>query len=69
MRVIKCNLALGDTMEAENTLAKLIQLDPENEAIPVQKHVLETVQKFIKDAEAAYAAKDYRKVWSRISKI
>ena len=62
VRVVKCSLILGDIMEAENILTKLTELDPENEAIPVEKRVLKTVQKFIKDAESAYAAKDYRKV-------
>ncbi|XP_003701178.1 tetratricopeptide repeat protein 2 [Megachile rotundata] len=62
VRVIKCCLILGEIMEAETTLSKLIELDPENEAISGAKWSLKIVQQFIKDAEAAYAAKDYRKV-------
>lgn len=62
VRVIKCCLILGDIIEAETTLSKLIELDPENMAIPEEKRRLKSVQRYMKDAEAAYAAKDYRKV-------
>lgn len=62
VRVIKCSLILGDIIEVITTLSQLIELDPENEAIAEANASLKIVQKFMVDAEAAYAAKDYRKV-------
>lgn len=61
-RVIKCCLFLGDITEAERTINKLLELDPDNESVLTEKGELAYVQKFLADAEAAYAAKDYRKV-------
>ncbi|OAD60073.1 DnaJ like protein subfamily C member 7 [Eufriesea mexicana] len=61
-RVIKCCLVLGDIIQAETTLPKLLEIDPENKAITTEQKDLEYVKKFLKDADAAYAAKDYRKV-------
>ncbi|XP_066587513.1 dnaJ homolog subfamily C member 7 [Prorops nasuta] len=61
-RVIKCALILGDMVVAQTALAKLTELDPENKAIAVEKTNLEHIQNFLKKADAAYMAKDYRKV-------
>ncbi|CAK9817824.1 DnaJ homolog subfamily C member 7 [Anthophora plagiata] len=62
VRVIKCCLILGDIFQAETTLTKLTELDPENEAIPTKIKDIEYVRKYLKDANAAYDVKDYRKV-------
>lgn len=53
---------LGEIFQAENTLTKLLELDPDNKTISSEKKDIEYVKKFLADAEAAYAAKDYRKV-------
>lgn len=60
--MIKCCLILGDILEAETTIKKLMEFDPNNEAIPAEQKNITYVTKFLKDADAAYNAKDYRKV-------
>ncbi|KAK2575107.1 hypothetical protein KPH14_008833 [Odynerus spinipes] len=62
IRVIKCSLILGDIIEAETYISKLLELDPDNKTIAAEQKDLEYVQKYLKDADAAYAAKDFRKV-------
>ncbi|XP_012227173.1 dnaJ homolog subfamily C member 7 isoform X1 [Linepithema humile] len=62
IRVIKCCLILGDIVEAETTLKKLLEFDPSSELIAAEQKDLAYVQKFLNDADAAYDAKDYRKV-------
>lgn len=61
-RVIKCCLVLGNIIEAQTTLNKLLELDPENKSIIAEKKDLEYVQRYLAEAEAAFAVKDYRKV-------
>lgn len=53
---------MGDIVQAETTLSKLLEVDPENKSITTEKKDLEYVKRFLKDADAAYNAKDYRKV-------
>lgn len=60
--MIKCSLILGDIVEAETTLKKLLEFDPNNESIAAEQRDLAYVQKFLKDADASYNAKDYRRV-------
>ncbi|XP_071874510.1 dnaJ homolog subfamily C member 7-like [Bombus fervidus] len=62
VRIIKCCLILGDIVQAETTLSKLLEIDPENKDITTEKEDLEYVKKFLKDADTAYNVKDYRKV-------
>jgi len=62
--MIKCCLILGDILEAETTLKKLLEFDPINESVSAEQKDIEYVRKFLKDAEVAYNAKDYRKVKS-----
>ncbi|KOX78956.1 DnaJ like protein subfamily C member 7 [Melipona quadrifasciata] len=62
VRIVKCCLILGDIVQAETTLSKLLEVDPENKGITTEKKDLEYVKRFLKDADAAYNAKDYRKV-------
>jgi len=49
-------------VEAETMLKKLLEFDPNNESIAAEQKDLAYVQKFLKDAETAYNAKDFRKV-------
>jgi len=62
--MIKCYLILGDILEAETTLNKLLEFDPNNESVSAEQKDITYVRKFLKDADAAYNAKDYRKVKS-----
>jgi len=62
--MIKCYLILGDILEAETTLNKLLEFDPNNESVSAEQKDIAYVRKFLKDADAAYNAKDYRKVKS-----
>lgn len=60
--MVKCSLILGDIIEAETTLRKLLEFDADNKAIATEQRDLAYVRKYLKDADAAYDAKDYRKV-------
>lgn len=60
--MIKCYLILGDIVEAETTLKRLLEFDPNNESVAAEQRDLAYVQKFLKDADVSYNAKDYRKV-------
>lgn len=60
--MIKCYLILGDIVEAETIIKKLLEFDPNNESIVAEQRDLAYVQKFLNDADASYNAKDYRKV-------
>lgn len=53
---------MGDILEAETALKKLTEFDPNNESIPAEQKDIIYVKKFLKDADAAYNVKDYRKV-------
>ncbi|XP_048509911.1 dnaJ homolog subfamily C member 7 [Athalia rosae] len=61
-RVVKCSLIVGDIVGAKTALNKLQELDSNNSRIqPEQKH-LEHLEKFLREADVAYAKKDFRKV-------
>ncbi|XP_014476717.1 PREDICTED: dnaJ homolog subfamily C member 7 [Dinoponera quadriceps] len=62
VRAIKCCLVLGDIVEAETMLQKLLEFDPDNKTIAAEQKDLAYVKKYYEDANAAYNAKDYRKV-------
>ncbi|KAI4490062.1 PREDICTED: dnaJ homolog subfamily C member 7 [Polistes canadensis] len=62
IRVIKCSLILGDIIEAETNISKLLKLDPDNTSVASEQKDLEYIQKYLKDADTAYAVKDFRKV-------
>lgn len=55
-------MILGDIVEAETTIKKLLEFDSNNESIAAEQKDLGYVQRFLKEAETAYDAKDYRKV-------
>ncbi|XP_033219851.1 dnaJ homolog subfamily C member 7 [Belonocnema kinseyi] len=61
-RVVKCSLILGDVVNAETALNKLKEFDPAGTSVLAEKRDLEHLRRFLVEAEAAYAAKDYRKV-------
>lgn len=63
--MIKCSLVLGDIVEAETMLQKLLEFDPDNKTIAAEQKDLAYVKKYLEDANAAYNAKDYRKVSDR----
>ena len=65
--MIKCCLILGDILEAETSLKKLMDFDPNNESIAAEQKDIAYVKKFLKDADAAYNAKDYRMVTKFVS--
>lgn len=60
--MIKCYLIMGELVEVETILKKLLEFDPNNESIAAEQRDLAYVYKFLKDADAAYNVKDYRKV-------
>lgn len=64
-RFIKCSLMLGEVVEAEAAIGKLEQLEPSLQSIVPELKDLAHLKRFMQEAEVAYAAKDYRKVWVR----
>lgn len=60
--MIKCCLVLGDIVEAETMLKKLLEIDPDNNTLAAEQKDLAYVKKYLEDANIAYDAKDYRKV-------
>ncbi|KAJ8675890.1 hypothetical protein QAD02_011676 [Eretmocerus hayati] len=61
-RLIKCSLMLGDIVETETAISKLEQLEPSKQSIASEMNDLALLKRFLKEAEVAYEAKDYRKV-------
>lgn len=61
-RVIKCSLIVGDVVGAKSALNKVLELDPNNTGILAEQKHLEHLEKFLTEAEIAYAKKDFRKV-------
>lgn len=62
VRLTKCLLIVGDIIQAETTLSRLLELDPKNKAAAAEQKDLEHVKRYLKDGESAFAGKDYRKV-------
>lgn len=60
--MVKCSLILGDIVETETTLKKLLELDPDSKTIEAEQKDLAHIKKYLTDADNAYNAKDYRKV-------
>lgn len=69
VRMAKCCLILGDLVEADSALKKLLELDPTNKAIAAEQRNLAYVQKHLNDADTAYNAKDFRKVINRYKQM
>ncbi|KAK0088967.1 hypothetical protein PV325_010012 [Microctonus aethiopoides] len=62
-RAVRCCLKLGDIIEAEAILNTLGQIDPDQAKLATTElQELNHVQRYIREADAAYAIKDYRKV-------
>ncbi|XP_076167329.1 tetratricopeptide repeat protein 2 isoform X2 [Ptiloglossa arizonensis] len=59
--VIQCYLYLGDITQAETALTKLSKIDPNNTSIATHKKKLQSLEQFLKAADAAYNAKDFDK--------
>ncbi|XP_043480997.1 dnaJ homolog subfamily C member 7-like [Leptopilina heterotoma] len=61
-RIVKCSIVLGDIVNAETTINKLKELDPLNSSFTTELREIDHLRRFIVESEAAYAAKDFRKV-------
>lgn len=62
IRIAKCYIAFGDLSAAKVTLNKVKELDPRNDVAEAELRNIDSIQKFIEDADKAYEKKDYRKV-------
>lgn len=51
-------------METESALTKLEELEPTKQSVTAEVNDLATLKRFVREAEAAYEIKDYRKVIS-----
>ena len=51
-------------MNSQTVINKILEIDPTNTSIAAEKRDLEHLRRYLLEAEAAYAAKDYRKVIS-----
>ncbi|KAK4880754.1 hypothetical protein RN001_008900 [Aquatica leii] len=61
-RVVKCGIALGDIMTAEQAIAKIIELDPTNASLNNDQKAIEIIKQYEHEAVKAYDKKDFRKV-------
>ncbi|XP_054284464.1 dnaJ homolog subfamily C member 7-like [Macrosteles quadrilineatus] len=62
VRVIKCCVSLGDASTAENALARLAELEPNNATIVEEKRNIDTLKKYEEGINKSYEQKDYRRV-------
>ncbi|XP_011305686.1 dnaJ homolog subfamily C member 7 [Fopius arisanus] len=63
IRVVRCCLKLGEIVEAETTLNKMTQIDPTMEKEATAEITdLSHLKRFLREADVAFAIKDYRKV-------
>lgn len=49
-------------MNAETTINKLKEIDPSNSSFTTELREIDHLRRYIVESEAAYAAKDFRKV-------
>lgn len=61
-RILKCSIALGDLMTAEQSLKKIIELDTTGSFAVHEKKALCVLKQYEGEAMKAYEKKDYRKV-------
>lgn len=61
-RLVKCSLVLGDVVEAETTIEKLAQIEPSKQSVTTEMNDISILKRYLREAEVAYNAKDYRKV-------
>lgn len=62
IRILKCSIALGDVMSAEQAIKHIKQLDPNTTAITNEIRSYEKLKQYESEAVKAYDRKDYRKV-------
>ncbi|XP_076299987.1 tetratricopeptide repeat protein 2 isoform X2 [Lasioglossum baleicum] len=62
VRMARCHLILGSLESAQGIISVLKFLDSSNTAIPTLTSQLTHLQNYIKEGDAAYANKDFRKV-------
>lgn len=62
VRMARCHLILGSIEAAQTIITVLKFLDPSNTAIPTLTSQVTHLQNYIKEGDAAYALKDFRKV-------
>lgn len=53
---------LGEIVEAETFLTKKMLVDPTAETTATERKDLDHLKRYLREAEVAYDAKDYRKV-------
>lgn len=62
LRILKCGIALGDVMTAENAAKTLQEIQPNNATYKNELNSLERLKQYENEATKAYEKKDYRKV-------
>lgn len=61
---MKCSIILGDIVNAETAINKLREIDPSNASFASELRDIDHLRRFLIESEAAYAAKDFRKVFT-----
>ncbi|XP_031343855.1 dnaJ homolog subfamily C member 7 [Photinus pyralis] len=61
-RIVKCSIALGDTMTADQAMAKIVELDPTNASLNHDQRVIDILKQYEQESTKAYDKKDFRKV-------
>nr|CAD7437562.1 unnamed protein product [Timema bartmani] len=62
IRIVKCSLALGDIITAENAIAKVQELEPNNISLAPEISKIAVAKRFMEEGDKAYNKQDYRKV-------
>lgn len=62
LRISKCCVTLGDTVNAGQAIEKARAVEPQNASVIAERHNIDTLIKFKTDALHAYDSKDFRKV-------
>ncbi|XP_065213632.1 dnaJ homolog subfamily C member 7 [Planococcus citri] len=60
LRIIRCCITMGETVEAEKNLKIVSKLDPTNPNIPTEQSNLQQLKTIFSSAESSYKNKDYR---------
>lgn len=69
VRCLKCGIALGDLMTAENAAKRIKELDPKGTNINNELQSLQILKQYEAEAQKAYEKKDFRKGKSQFKRL
>lgn len=60
VRIVKCCLAMGDIVGAEQTIKTLLEIDPKNTSLKLEEQQCKQLRSFGEKAQDCYSKQDYR---------